>query len=219
MDKLNKLTASFLSWPLQIRREAIIRLHATSSGLQLNHAWIHKLAGGFNEQALSNIVYAFDKADMLDKELLQWVFNVAALRLDRMDRQNDCFRPYEFCFKPQELCTLLRAAHQYIAQPWTFLAKLEKIVHSRPYIISGWSTAELTELNRSFTLLRNFTVPLMQQRQHAAAVAAASMRSPGLVSMEQATTPAQNLQHLMLQQHPTVMMPGRQMTPVSGMQC
>lgn len=41
--------------------------------------------GGFNEQALSNIVYAYDKAGLLDRDLLAWVLNVAALRLDRKD--------------------------------------------------------------------------------------------------------------------------------------
>lgn len=43
------------------------------------------MPGGFNEQALSNVVYAYEKAGMLDRELLQWVFSVASLRLDRRD--------------------------------------------------------------------------------------------------------------------------------------
>lgn len=149
--------AEFRLFFLQIRREAVLRLHATSSGLQLNQVWIHRLAGGFNEQALSNIVYAFDKADLLDKELLQWVFNVAALRLDRIEAG---LHGAELSFKPQELCTLLRAAHQHIAQPWTFLSKLNSVIQARPHVIAGWTTAELTELQRAFALLRSFIAPL-----------------------------------------------------------
>lgn len=168
---------------LQIRKEAIIRLHATSSGLQLNQPWIHRLHGGFNEQALSNIVYAYDKTQLLDKELLQWVFNIAALRLDRMDAKEPSFKPQVgFGLKKyfvagqgpdtdnlfaclQELCTLLRASHQYIAQPWAFLAKLLKVVQTMPWIISSWSAAELTELSRAFSLLRSVAGPMMQQQQ------------------------------------------------------
>jgi hypothetical protein len=52
---------------------------------QTQQAWVYHVPGGFNEQALSNVVYAYEKAGMLDRELLQWVFSVAALRLDRRD--------------------------------------------------------------------------------------------------------------------------------------
>jgi hypothetical protein len=46
---------------------------------------VHRIVGGLNPQALSNITFAYDKVGMLDRELLQWVFNVAALRLARID--------------------------------------------------------------------------------------------------------------------------------------
>jgi hypothetical protein len=52
-------------------------------------------------QALSNIVYAYDKANCLDRELLQWVFNVAAFRLDHMELVGS---PH-LSFKPQVCIT------------------------------------------------------------------------------------------------------------------
>ena len=56
---------------MSIRGEALIRLKATASALQLRQPWVLRLPGGFNEQALSNIVYAFDRAQLLDRDLLQ----------------------------------------------------------------------------------------------------------------------------------------------------
>ncbi len=61
------------------------RLRATYAALQAQQSWVYHMPGGFNEQALSNVVYAYEKAGMLDRELLQWVFSVASLRLDRRD--------------------------------------------------------------------------------------------------------------------------------------
>lgn len=43
-------------------------------------------SGGFNEQALSNVCFAFDKAGLLRKDLLGAVFGVAALRLAASER-------------------------------------------------------------------------------------------------------------------------------------
>jgi hypothetical protein len=48
-----------------------VRLAATASALQLNQGWVLRLLDGFNEQAFSNIVYAYDKAQLLDAGLLQ----------------------------------------------------------------------------------------------------------------------------------------------------
>lgn len=72
------------------------RLHATSSTLQLHSSWVHEQEGGLNEQALSNLVYAYGKAGLLDRCLLQWVFNVGAIRLDYVDLGRGAFN-----FKPQ----------------------------------------------------------------------------------------------------------------------
>lgn len=47
-----------------MRAEALIRLRATASALQLKQSWALRMQGGFNEQALSNIVYAFDRAQV-----------------------------------------------------------------------------------------------------------------------------------------------------------
>eukprot|EP00195_Chlamydomonas_chlamydogama_P011872 CAMPEP_0202890262 /NCGR_PEP_ID=MMETSP1392-20130828/735_1 /ASSEMBLY_ACC=CAM_ASM_000868 /TAXON_ID=225041 /ORGANISM="Chlamydomonas chlamydogama, Strain SAG 11-48b" /LENGTH=628 /DNA_ID=CAMNT_0049573799 /DNA_START=109 /DNA_END=1995 /DNA_ORIENTATION=+ len=143
-----------------IRHEAILRLRATATALQSNQQWIYRLQGGFNEQALSNIVYAYDKAEMLDKDLLQWVFTVATFRLEKGNGMPT--------FKPQELCTLLRAAQLQISQPWPFLDKLFKIVMGSPHIIESWSKQELSELERAFTLLHKYSAPLLVQQQQQA---------------------------------------------------
>ncbi|EFJ43826.1 hypothetical protein VOLCADRAFT_118954 [Volvox carteri f. nagariensis] len=131
---------------LNSRKEAIIRLRATYAALQTQQSWVYHLPGGFNEQALSNVVYAYEKAGMLDRELLQWVFSVATLRLDRRDGPPS--------FKPQELCTLLRAAHLDICEPQPFLNKLARIVQTMPWIVRNWSPSELNELSRALGLLQ-----------------------------------------------------------------
>lgn len=128
-----------------LRAEALVRLQATASALQLNQAWVLRLTGGFNEQALSNIVYAFDKTQLLDADLLQAVYTVASLRLDHCHG-----RP---SFKPQELCTLLRAAQSNIAQPWMFLEKLHSLLLVSPDIVAEWSVSERAELERALSLL------------------------------------------------------------------
>ena len=119
---------------------------------------MYHLPGGFNEQALSNVVYAYEKAGLLDRELLQWVFSVATLRLDRRDAPPS--------FKPQELCTLLRAAHLDICEPQPFLAKLARIVQTMPWIVRNWSTSELNELSRALGLLQPSLLAQQQQQQH-----------------------------------------------------
>ena len=109
--------------------------------------------------ALSNIIYAFEKAQLLDAELLQLVYDVAALRLDN----NQGLPP---AFKPQELCTLLRATHSNIAAPWRFLAKVHAMVTAFPHLVQPWSAAERVELERSLALLDAYrTTCLLQQLQ------------------------------------------------------
>lgn len=128
-----------------IRAESIIRLKATSMVLQgPQNLRDH---GGFNEQALSNVVYAFEKAGVLDRELLPWIFNVAALRL----KSNNLMPS----FKPQELCTLLRASHNMLAEPWVFLINLFKVISVRPNIISLWTVSEQHELHKARQLLQD----------------------------------------------------------------
>lgn len=153
-----------------IRKEAILRLRATAAVLQQGESWIYRIPGGFNEQALSNIVYAFEKAQVLDRELLRWVFSVAALRLDRKDAPPT--------FKPQELCTLLRAAHFGIAEPWQFLANLMKVVHGMPWIINTWSPNEMNELTKAFNFLRQYTA--LQSAQQSAPLEAMHMNLVGM---------------------------------------
>eukprot|EP00198_Chlamydomonas_reinhardtii_P013529 XP_001702866.1 predicted protein [Chlamydomonas reinhardtii] len=114
-------------------------LRATYAALQTQQSWVYHLPGGFNEQALSNVVYAYEKAGLLDRELLQWVFSVATLRLDRRDAPPS--------FKPQELCTLLRAAHLDICEPQPFLAKLARIVQTMPWIMLLQLNALVASMN------------------------------------------------------------------------
>ena len=120
------------------------RLRATATALQLRQGWVLRLPGGFNEQALSNIVYAFDRAQLLDRELLQSVFAVAAMRLDGNVTGQQ--RP---AFKPQELCTLLRAAQTNVADPWVFLGALSCTVAVTPFVFESWSGPERAELHRA----------------------------------------------------------------------
>lgn len=161
----------------------LIRLRATASALQLRQGWVLRLPGGFNEQALSNIVYAFDRAQALDRELLQAVFAVAAMRLDcNVTGQH---RP---AFKPQELCTLLRAAHTNIAEPWVFLGALSGTVAVTPFVFESWSGPERAELQRALALLDVYRTTLMlqqlqmiqQQQQHLSMVTQ-QMSNLGLV--------------------------------------
>lgn len=51
-------------------------------------------------QALSNLTFAYDKTNLLDRELLQWIFCVAAFRLDFMELTGTS----HFGFKPQVTC-------------------------------------------------------------------------------------------------------------------
>ena len=142
-----------------MRAEALVRLRATASAMQLRQAWILRLPGGFNEQALSNIVYAFDRAQLLDQDLLQAAFTVAAMRLD--SSFTGLQRP---TFKPQELCTLLRAAQTNIAQPWAFLGKLVDAVVAMPFMFESWSGPERAELQRGLALLNMQRTTLMLQQ-------------------------------------------------------
>jgi type II secretory pathway pseudopilin PulG len=119
--------------------------------------------GGFNEQALSNAVYAFDKAGLLTAELLSRVFEVSVLRLQR--GRHDA----AISFKPQELCTLLKACHSNIAPPWNFLATLLLAVDAAPHLVDSWGPAERTELHRARLLFNNY-----QAEQVAASRAAAN---------------------------------------------
>lgn len=48
-------------------------------------------------QALANIVFAYNKANLLDRELLQWIFNLAAFRLEYLDSTGSS----HLGFKPQ----------------------------------------------------------------------------------------------------------------------
>ncbi|KAG2450561.1 hypothetical protein HYH02_005062 [Chlamydomonas schloesseri] len=166
------------------RKEAIIRLRATYAALQTQQSWVYHLPGGFNEQALSNVVYAYEKAGLLDRELLQWVFSVATLRLDRRDAPPS--------FKPQELCTLLRAAHLDICEPQPFLAKLARIVQTMPWIVRNWSTSELNELSRALGLLQPslLAAQQQQQQQQAAAAAAAAQVAAAAQQQQQAAAAA-----------------------------
>lgn len=71
------------------------RLHATAVVLQAGQPLPYHGVGGFNEQALSNAVYAFEKAGLLQEDLLTAIFDVSVLRLQR------CTQDSAVTFKPQ----------------------------------------------------------------------------------------------------------------------
>ncbi|KAL6765749.1 hypothetical protein V8C86DRAFT_1782152, partial [Haematococcus lacustris] len=169
------------------RREAVTRLHATASALHLNQPWVHRLAGGLNCQALSNLIFAFDRAGLLDGELLNWVFNVAALRLNRLEHNG---------FKAQELCMLMRAAHQPIAQPWGFLSKLDAALQARPQILAGWSAPDLLELHKALLLLRQFKQQQALQQQTA-------LQNQAIIQQQLALTQTAAAQQALAQQQQT----------------
>eukprot|EP00798_Chlamydomonas_sp_ICE-L_P031622 gene31622-6816_t len=148
------MVPSIKSLFLAIRHESVVRLRATSNALDLQLPWVHKLQGGFNEQALSNTVYAYDKAKLLDDELLQWVFYMAALRLESGFP----------AFKRQELSTLLRAAERNPnAQPWRFLHSLKESFQRRQHGADGrgfLSEFETAEMDNALAMLRHHTEAL-----------------------------------------------------------
>jgi hypothetical protein len=92
---------------LLIHNESLTRLRCTALALSSGQSLPYIGGGGFNEQALSNAVYAFDKSGLLSSELLSAVFEVSALRLQRGGASHH----YDLAtFKPQELCTLLKVS-------------------------------------------------------------------------------------------------------------
>ncbi len=96
-------------------RPPLCRLHATGNLLRAGRPLpTHASGGGFNEQALSNVVFAFDKAGLLRKELLEHVFMVAALRLMQTDGSS------QLVFKPQVRCVIWCCRGHVRASPDTF---------------------------------------------------------------------------------------------------
>eukprot|EP00879_Flechtneria_rotunda_P005744 GHRR01006045.1.p1 GENE.GHRR01006045.1~~GHRR01006045.1.p1 ORF type:complete len:810 (+),score=341.24 GHRR01006045.1:739-3168(+) len=134
---------------LLIHNESLTRLRCTALALSSGQPLPYVGGGGFNEQALSNAVYAFDKVNLLSTELLAAVFEVSALRLQRGGAMHHSDLA---SFKPQELCTLLKACHTNIAPPWAFLGSLLQLLSAHPSITDAWTAAERLELHRACQL-------------------------------------------------------------------
>lgn len=134
---------------LLIHSESLTRLRCTALALSSGQNLPYVGGGGFNEQALSNAVYAFDKVGLLSSELLSAVFEVSALRLQRGSASH---HPDLASFKPQELCTLLKACHANIAPPWTFLGSLLQLLSTHPSMADSWTAQERLELHRACQL-------------------------------------------------------------------
>ncbi len=83
-----------------VARRLQLIVNASSSGRQLPHT----LSASFNGQTLSNLVEAYDTANMLTPELLQAIFDVAAYRLGRPSSGVQGLRG----FKPEVRCTHAR---------------------------------------------------------------------------------------------------------------
>jgi hypothetical protein len=122
---------------LLIHNESLTRLRCTALALSSGQSLPYIGGGGFNEQALSNAVYAFDKSGLLSSELLSAVFEVSALRLQRggASHHHDMAT-----FKPQELCTLLKvgdwAAHASYQRSRCFVCR----VHALFAIVYAYNT-------------------------------------------------------------------------------
>eukprot|EP00878_Enallax_costatus_P012598 GHUV01013157.1.p1 GENE.GHUV01013157.1~~GHUV01013157.1.p1 ORF type:complete len:745 (+),score=296.48 GHUV01013157.1:610-2844(+) len=134
---------------LLIHSESLVRLRCTALALSSGQNLPYVGGGGFNEQALSNAVYAFDKVGLLSSELLSAVFEVSALRLQRGSASH---HPDLASFKPQELCTLLKACHANIAPPWVFLGSLLQLLSTHPAMADSWTAQERLELHRACQL-------------------------------------------------------------------
>lgn len=164
---------------LLIHRESLTRLRCTSVLLSNGHNLPYVGGGGFNEQALSNAVYAFEKVGLLSSELLTAVFEVSALRLQRGSSSHHTDLA---SFKPQELCTLLKACHANIAPPWTFLGSLLQLLSNHPTMADAWTAAEKLELHKACQLY------LVHQTE-----AAAAGSTSGLLGVAAATALANSL--------------------------
>lgn len=169
---------------LLIHNESLTRLRCTALVLGSGQSLPYVGGGGFNEQALSNAVYAFDKVGQLSSELLSAVFEVSALRLRRGSMAH---HPDLNTFKPQELCTLLKACHTNIAPPWVFLSSLLRLLSAHPGMADSWTTAERLELHRACQLFSG------HQAEAAAAVAAAGRQGLAATDFSQAMSAAQGL--------------------------
>jgi hypothetical protein len=169
-----------------IHGESLVRLRCTALVLGSGQSLPYVGGGGFNEQALSNAVYAMDKVGLLSSELLGAVFDVSALRLRRGSMAH---HPDLSTFKPQELCTLLKACHTGIAAPWVFLGALLRLLSAHPTMADAWTTAERLELHRACQLFS------AHQAEAAAAVAAAGRQGGmlGAADFSQAVNTAQGL--------------------------
>ncbi|WIA11940.1 hypothetical protein OEZ85_012022 [Tetradesmus obliquus] len=157
---------------LLIHNESLTRLRCTALALSSGQSLPYIGGGGFNEQALSNAVYAFDKSGLLSSELLSAVFEVSALRLQRggASHHHDLAT-----FKPQELCTLLKACHANIAPPWAFLGSLLQLLGNHPQMADSWTAAERLELHRAcqLFLVHQAELSASGQQQGGVAVSAA----------------------------------------------
>jgi hypothetical protein len=138
----------FVQLFLVVNSESIGRLQATATLLRARQPLPYHGVGGFNEQALSNAVYAFEKARLLTHDLLAAIFDVATLRLRGGGGGHDG----HLSFKPQEVCTLLKACHSGVAPPWAFLSALLAVLAQHPAVVDNWSAAEKAELQRAYLL-------------------------------------------------------------------
>ena len=163
-----------------VNAEAVGRLRATASLLRARQPLPYHGVGGFNEQALSNVVFAFDKAGCLQHDLLAAVLDVAVLRLQGAGggphhERGGSHDGGGLSFKPQELVTLLKACHTLVAPPWAFLGALLSLLAAHPGAVDHWAGPEKAELQRAYLLYRG------HQAEQAAAAhqAAAGALAPG----------------------------------------
>ncbi|MEW5313950.1 MAG: hypothetical protein WDW38_005480 [Sanguina aurantia] len=129
-----------------IKREALIRLRATTAALN-EGTWLYKLPGGMNEQALSNLAFAFNKTGLLDADLLNALLCVGEQHLLRPDRSKPAF-------KPSQLTQLLQVAMSPLAKPQPFLKAVATVLNRHAQLFRYWTTSELQDLESALLLLQ-----------------------------------------------------------------
>ncbi|KAI8473925.1 MAG: hypothetical protein J3K34DRAFT_518636 [Monoraphidium minutum] len=201
-----------------VNAEAIGRLRATAALLRGRQPLPYHGVGGFNEQALSNAVFAFDKAGLLAHDLLAAILDVATLRLQLGGGGGSSGHGHghgshdggaALTFKPQELCTLLKACHTGAAPPWGFLATLLHLLALHPAATDSWSALEKAELQRAYVLFSQHQAAAAQAA-HAQALDGAGgldagiLAQLGLLDAQQQAAAAQQQQQQQQQQQAAI---------------
>jgi hypothetical protein len=133
-------------------------------GLQLDTPWVYALSGSFNEQALAKLVQSYERAGLINSELLHSVLELAAVRMEAaaVSPRNP---EAPLGYKPSELCTLLGGVRLSLAPAAgrRLLMAVVRLLAAYPHATAAWSADELGQLNDALGLLSQ--APEQQQQQ------------------------------------------------------